>query len=95
MSANQVYREDGTPCSAHEYEDRSIHFCLDRENQTYLYAVFDGHDGAKAAYFASQVSALLTIFLLTVIAICLLLYFLFIKFTLASFLILFFYFFTF
>ena len=56
MFANQVYREDGTPCSAHEYEDRSIHFCLDRENQTYLYAVFDGHDGAKAAYFASQVS---------------------------------------
>ncbi|KAA0185234.1 hypothetical protein HAZT_HAZT009318 [Hyalella azteca] len=54
MSANQMYREDGTPCSAHEYEDRSIHFCLDRENQTYLYAVFDGHDGAKAAYFASQ-----------------------------------------
>lgn len=55
MSANQVYREDGTPCSAHEYEDRSIHFCLDRENQTFLYAVFDGHDGAKAAYFSSQV----------------------------------------
>ena len=58
MSANQVYREDGTPCSAHEYEDRSIHFCLDRENHTYLYAVFDGHDGAKAAYFASQVGGL-------------------------------------
>lgn len=55
MSANQMYREDGTPCSEHEYEDRSIHFCLDRENNTYLYGVFDGHDGAKAAYFASQV----------------------------------------
>lgn len=55
MSANQMYREDGTPCSEHEYEDRSIHFCLDRENHTYLYGVFDGHDGAKAAYFASQV----------------------------------------
>ncbi|ROT73692.1 Mitogen-activated protein kinase kinase kinase 7-interacting protein 1 [Penaeus vannamei] len=54
MSANQMYREDGTPCSEHEYEDRSIHFCLDRENHTYLYGVFDGHDGAKAAYFASQ-----------------------------------------
>lgn len=56
MSANQMYREDGTPCSEHEYEDRSIHFCLDHENATYLYGVFDGHDGAKAAYFASQVS---------------------------------------
>lgn len=55
MSANQMYREDGTPCSAHEYEDRSIHFCLDQQNGTYLYGVFDGHDGAKAAYFASQV----------------------------------------
>ncbi|KAG7168653.1 TGF-beta-activated kinase 1 and MAP3K7-binding protein 1-like [Homarus americanus] len=54
MSANQMYREDGTPCSEHEYEDRSIHFCLDHENGTYLYGVFDGHDGAKAAYFASQ-----------------------------------------
>ncbi|ROT67702.1 TGF-beta-activated kinase 1 and MAP3K7-binding protein 1 [Penaeus vannamei] len=54
MSANQMYREDGTPCSEHEYEDRSIHFCLDRENHTYLYGVFDGHDGAKAAYFATQ-----------------------------------------
>ncbi|KAK3851649.1 hypothetical protein Pcinc_041719 [Petrolisthes cinctipes] len=54
MSANQMYREDGTPCSEHEYEDRSIHFCLDRENSTFLYGVFDGHDGAKAAYFASQ-----------------------------------------
>lgn len=54
MSANQMYREDGTPCSEHEYEDRSIHFCLDQQNGTYLYGVFDGHDGAKAAYFASQ-----------------------------------------
>ncbi|XP_076042482.1 TGF-beta-activated kinase 1 and MAP3K7-binding protein 1-like isoform X2 [Oratosquilla oratoria] len=54
MSANQIYREDGTPFSAHEYEDRSIHFALDKENYTYLYGVFDGHDGAKAAYFASQ-----------------------------------------
>ncbi|KAK7079552.1 PHOsphatase [Halocaridina rubra] len=54
MSANQMYREDGTPCSEHEFEDRSIHFCLDRDNSTYLYGVFDGHDGAKAAYFASQ-----------------------------------------
>ncbi|XP_064082457.1 TGF-beta-activated kinase 1 and MAP3K7-binding protein 1-like isoform X2 [Macrobrachium nipponense] len=54
MSANQMYREDGTPCSEHEFEDRSIHFCLDRENNTYLYGVFDGHDGARAAYFASQ-----------------------------------------
>ena len=57
MSANQMYREDGTPCSEHEYEDRSIHFCLDQKNSTYLYGVFDGHDGAKAAYFASQVSS--------------------------------------
>lgn len=54
MSANQMYREDGTPCSEHEYEDRSIHFCLDQQNSTYLYGVFDGHDGARAAYFASQ-----------------------------------------
>ena len=55
MSANQMYREDGTPCSEHEYEDRSFHFCLDKDNNTFLYGVFDGHDGAKAAYFASQV----------------------------------------
>ncbi|CAL4084288.1 unnamed protein product, partial [Meganyctiphanes norvegica] len=54
MSANQMYREDGTPCSEHEYEDRSIHFCLDKENGIYLYGVFDGHDSARAAYFASQ-----------------------------------------
>ena len=58
MSANQIYREDGTPESAHEYEDRSIHFCLDQDNQTYLYGVFDGHDGANAAHFASQVSTI-------------------------------------
>ena len=59
MSANQMYREDGTPCSEHEYEDRSFHFCLDRDNNTFLYGVFDGHDGAKAAYFASQVNLIM------------------------------------
>jgi len=49
LSANQAYGRAG---SAHEYEDRSLRLRLGRSGA--LYAVFDGYDGAKAAYFASQ-----------------------------------------
>ena len=56
MSQNQVYRENRSSYSEHEYEDQCISFCIDKNNQTYLYGVFDGHDGCKAAKFVSQVS---------------------------------------
>lgn len=48
---NQRYREDGARREEHEFEDRSFHFNVD---STYLYGVFDGHDGARAADFTVQ-----------------------------------------
>lgn len=48
---NQRYREDGGRREEHEFEDRSFHFNVD---STYLYGVFDGHDGARAADFTVQ-----------------------------------------
>lgn len=52
FSTNQFYREDGHPQEDHEYEDSSCHFKL--TDQFSWYAVFDGHDGKKAAEFCSQ-----------------------------------------
>ena len=48
---NQRYREDGGRREEHEFEDRSFHFNIDG---TYLYGVFDGHDGCRASDFAVQ-----------------------------------------
>ncbi|XP_046384331.1 TGF-beta-activated kinase 1 and MAP3K7-binding protein 1-like [Ischnura elegans] len=51
-STNQIYREDGYRQEEHEFEDRSFHFKLD--DSTFLYGVFDGHNGVQAATFAFQ-----------------------------------------
>ncbi|XP_022189236.2 TGF-beta-activated kinase 1 and MAP3K7-binding protein 1-like [Nilaparvata lugens] len=50
-STNQVYREDGHRREDHPFEDASIHCRL---NDTCLYGVFDGHNGAQTAAFALQ-----------------------------------------
>ncbi|OXU29520.1 hypothetical protein TSAR_003832 [Trichomalopsis sarcophagae] len=52
LSTNQIYREDGYRQEEHECEDKSFH-CKHDDN-TFLYAVFDGHQGTKAATFAMQ-----------------------------------------
>lgn len=52
FSTNQIYREDGHPQEAHPYEDYSCHFRFN--DQFYWYAVFDGHEGKRAADFCSQ-----------------------------------------
>ncbi|CAH1795407.1 unnamed protein product [Owenia fusiformis] len=52
FSTNQIYREDGHRVEEHAFEDRSFHFSL--ENGCDLYGVFDGHDGVRAADFATQ-----------------------------------------
>ncbi|ELT89411.1 hypothetical protein CAPTEDRAFT_160853 [Capitella teleta] len=51
-ATNQIYREDGYRIEEHEFEDRSFHFKV--ENNTYLYGVFDGHDGSNVSNFATQ-----------------------------------------
>ncbi|KAJ8942761.1 hypothetical protein NQ314_009972 [Rhamnusium bicolor] len=51
-STNQLYREDGNPQEDHIYEDCSCHFKFD--DIFYWYAVFDGHEGKRAADFCSQ-----------------------------------------
>ena len=52
FSTNQIYREDGGRQEEHPFEDRSFHFRYD--DSTFLYGVFDGHEGTKAANFALQ-----------------------------------------
>ncbi|XP_066582091.1 TGF-beta-activated kinase 1 and MAP3K7-binding protein 1-like [Prorops nasuta] len=52
FSTNQIYREDGYRQEEHPFEDRSFHCHYD--DFTYLYGVFDGHEGMKAANFAMQ-----------------------------------------
>ena len=52
FSTNQIYREDGFRQEEHPFEDRSFHFRCD--DSTFLYGVFDGHEGTKAANFALQ-----------------------------------------
>lgn len=52
FSTNQFYREDGHPQEDHPYEDSSCHFkCHD---SFFWYAVFDGHEGKRAAEFCIQ-----------------------------------------
>uniref|UniRef100_A0A1B6FLQ9 TGF-beta-activated kinase 1 and MAP3K7-binding protein 1 n=1 Tax=Cuerna arida TaxID=1464854 RepID=A0A1B6FLQ9_9HEMI len=51
-STNQIYREDGHRLEEHPFEDTSFHWQLD--DNTYLYGVFDGHEGIQTASFASQ-----------------------------------------
>nr|AEE61412.1 unknown [Dendroctonus ponderosae] len=52
FSTNQIYREDGHPQEEHPYEDYSCHFRF--SDDFYWYAVFDGHEGKRAADFCSQ-----------------------------------------
>ncbi|XP_021939064.1 TGF-beta-activated kinase 1 and MAP3K7-binding protein 1-like isoform X5 [Zootermopsis nevadensis] len=52
FSTNQIYREDGCRQEEHQFEDRSFHCCVD--DNTFLYGVFDGHEGVQAATFALQ-----------------------------------------
>ncbi|KAJ9576773.1 hypothetical protein L9F63_025333 [Diploptera punctata] len=51
FSTNQIYREDGYRQEEHSFEDRSFHCRVD---DTFLYGVFDGHEGVQAATFALQ-----------------------------------------
>lgn len=52
FSTNQIYREDGHRQEEHTFEDRSCHCRFD--NTSYLYGVFDGHEGTRAADFCFQ-----------------------------------------
>lgn len=52
QSTNQTYREGGFRQEEHPFEDKSFHCKYD--DNTFLYAVFDGHRGSKAATFAMQ-----------------------------------------
>lgn len=52
FSTNQIYREDGNRQEEHTFEDRSYHCKFD--DSSYLYGVFDGHEGTKAADFCFQ-----------------------------------------
>ncbi|CAH1171098.1 unnamed protein product [Phaedon cochleariae] len=52
FSTNQIYREDGNPQEAHQYEDCSCHFKFN--DSFYWYALFDGHEGKRAAEFCWQ-----------------------------------------
>lgn len=52
FSTNQIYREDGYRQEEHPFEDRSFHCRCD--DSTFLYGVFDGHEGTKVANFAMQ-----------------------------------------
>lgn len=52
FSTNQFYREDGHPQEDHPYEDSSAHFKFN--DSFFWYAVFDGHEGKRAAEFCTQ-----------------------------------------
>ncbi|KAK0082632.1 hypothetical protein PV325_010080 [Microctonus aethiopoides] len=52
FSTNQIYREDGYRQEEHSFEDRSFHCKYDES--TFLYGIFDGHEGSQAANFALQ-----------------------------------------
>lgn len=52
FSTNQIYREDGYRQEDHSFEDRSFHCKYD--DSTFLYGIFDGHEGSRAANFALQ-----------------------------------------
>ncbi|XP_034949919.1 TGF-beta-activated kinase 1 and MAP3K7-binding protein 1-like [Chelonus insularis] len=52
FSTNQIYREDGLRQEDHSFEDRCFHWKYDES--TFLYGVFDGHEGLRAVNFAPQ-----------------------------------------
>ncbi|XP_067671924.1 TGF-beta-activated kinase 1 and MAP3K7-binding protein 1-like [Haliotis asinina] len=52
FSTNQIYRDDGHRREEHEFEDKSFHFRP--FDGCFLYGMFDGHSGSKAANFAAQ-----------------------------------------
>lgn len=52
FSTNQIYREDDHRQQEHSFEDRSCHCRFD--DSSYLYGVFDGHEGTRAADFCFQ-----------------------------------------
>ncbi|XP_063989119.1 TGF-beta-activated kinase 1 and MAP3K7-binding protein 1-like [Diachasmimorpha longicaudata] len=52
LSTNQIYREDGYRQEDHPFEDRSFHCKYD--DSTFLYGIFDGHEGTRAANFTLQ-----------------------------------------
>lgn len=52
FSTNQIYREDGCRQEEHHFEDRSFHCQVD--DNTFLYGVFDGHEGVQTATFSLQ-----------------------------------------
>ena len=54
FSTNQIYREDGNRQEEHHFEDRSFHCKFDRDRDSYLYGVFDGHEGTRAVEFCIQ-----------------------------------------
>ncbi|XP_063237072.1 TGF-beta-activated kinase 1 and MAP3K7-binding protein 1-like [Bacillus rossius redtenbacheri] len=52
LSTNQIYREDGYRQEEHQFEECSFRCQVDKS--TFLYGVFDGHEGVQAATFALQ-----------------------------------------
>lgn len=52
-STNQIYRRDGHRQEEHPFEETSFH-SASLDFSTYLYGVFDGHEGIQAAEFAVQ-----------------------------------------
>ncbi|XP_014272296.1 TGF-beta-activated kinase 1 and MAP3K7-binding protein 1 isoform X1 [Halyomorpha halys] len=52
-STNQIYRKDGHRLEEHPFEETSFH-SGSLDSNTFLYGVFDGHDGIQAAEFAVQ-----------------------------------------
>ena len=53
FQANQRYRQGGGRREFHELEDRNFNLRLPNSNVG-VYAVFDGHEGAAVANYASQ-----------------------------------------
>lgn len=52
VSENKIIRNDGCQTQEHTFEDRSFYCHLD--NGTFLYGIFDGHLGPRAADFCLQ-----------------------------------------
>ncbi|XP_022918161.2 TGF-beta-activated kinase 1 and MAP3K7-binding protein 1-like [Onthophagus taurus] len=51
-ATNQIYREDGNRQEAHSFEDRTFHYKFDDNSS--IYALFDGSEGSKAVDFCCQ-----------------------------------------
>lgn len=52
LSINKLFHNDGSLQEEHHFEDRNFYLQLDE--CTYLYGIFDGHMGTRAADFALQ-----------------------------------------